>query len=135
MTEEIYQKDTKENIKIFRDLEPSKEYSSYSVELNRAFGDKTYDRFQKKLLEDKKIKNNTFVQMFQKPKIKNQLTKTEEPFDLKKFSLKLKEMKQKTELAEYKLKHPREFLPVSPSTPKVITSPSNPSKSPMIVGS
>ena len=114
MTEEIYQKDTKENIKIFRDLEPSKEYSSYSVELNRAFGDKTYDRFQKKLLEDKKIKNNTFVQMFQKPKIKNQLTKTEEPFDLKKFSLKLKEMKQKTELAEYKLKHPREFLPVSP---------------------
>ena len=110
----MYQKDTKENIKMFRDLDPSEEYSSYSVELNRAFGDKTYDTFQRKLFENKKIKNNNFIQMFQKPKTKNQFIKTEEPFNMKKFSVKLKEMKQKTEEAEYKLKHPREFLPESP---------------------
>ena len=52
--------------------------------------------------------------MFQKNESKNRIIKTEVPFDVKNFSIKLKEMKEKQEKIEYKLKHPREFLQKSP---------------------
>ena len=110
----MYNKDNRENIKMFKDLDPSKEYSNYSVELNRVFGEKTYGTFQKKLFENRKIRNDNFIKMFQKNESKNRIIKTEVPFDVKNFSIKLKEMKEKQEKIEYKLKHPREFLQKSP---------------------
>ena len=114
MIETVYNKDNRENIKMFKDLDPSKEYSNYSVELNRVFGEKTYCKFQKKLIENRKIRNNNFIKMFQKTESKNRIIKSDGPFNISKFSQKLKEMKEKTEKLEYKLKHPREFIPLSP---------------------
>ncbi len=102
----IYKKDHKENMKLFRDVKSHKQYSIYATELNRVFGDRTYDQFYKGLLENKKIHINNFKKMFEKPSVKRGIKKIEEPFDIKIFTNCLKKMEIKSKELEYKLKHP-----------------------------
>jgi len=102
----IYRKDHKENIKIFRDVKAHQKYSIYATELNRVFGDRTYDQFYKGLLENKKIRINNFKKMFEKPSVKGGIKKIEDPFDMKLFTTCLKKMEKKTKELDYKIKHP-----------------------------
>ena len=66
MKEKIYKKDHYENIKIFHDIEYPKGFSAYSSDLNRFFGDKSYPKFLKNLLEHKKLSTNHFRKLFEK---------------------------------------------------------------------
>ena len=102
----IYRKDHKENMKLFRDVKTHKQYSIYATELNRVFGDRTYDQFYKGLLENKKIRINNFQKMFEKPTVKGGIKKIEDPFDIKLFTNCLKKMEIKSKELDYKLKHP-----------------------------
>ena len=102
----VYRKDHKENIKLFSDLKANYKYSMYATELNRVFGERTYDQFYKGLLENKKMHINNFQKMFEKPVVKGGITKKEEPFDIKIFASCLKKMNIKAKELEYKIKHP-----------------------------
>ena len=102
----VYRKDHKENVKLFRDLRSHKKYSVYATELDRVFGDKSYDIFYNDLLNKKKLNVNNFTKMFEKPVIKGGLKEYEEPFNIKVFNDCLKSMKLKNEELEYKIKHP-----------------------------
>lgn len=104
--DKVYRKDHKENVKLFRDLKSHKKYSVYATELNRVFGDKSYDIFYKDLLNNKKKHINNFTKMFEKPVVKGGLKNYEEPFNIKLFNECLKNMKLKNEELEYKIKHP-----------------------------
>ena len=68
MIDKIYENDNIENQQIFHDIEQAKKYSNYSLELNQTFGDKSYDRFYKGLMEHKKARGINFISIFQKPK-------------------------------------------------------------------
>ena len=107
--DKVYRKDHKENVKLFRDLKSHKKYSVYATELNRVFGDKSYDIFYKDLLYKKKMNINNFTKMFEKPVVKGGLKKFEEPFNIKVFNDCLKSMKEKNEELEYRIKHPHTF--------------------------
>ena len=104
--DKVYKKDHKENVKLFRDLKSHKKYSVYATELNRVFGDKSYDIFYNDLLYKKKMHINNFTKMFEKPVVKGGLKKYEEPFNIKVFNDCLKSMKIKNEELEYRIKHP-----------------------------
>ena len=95
MIDKIYKKDNYENQQIFHDIEQAKKYSNYSIELNQTFGDKSYDRFYKSLIEHKKARGLNFMSMFQKPKNAAGLRMYEEPFNIKDFKSALKTMKKK----------------------------------------
>ena len=112
----VYRKDHKENMKLFRDIKSHQKYSLYGTELNRVFGDRSYDQFYKGLLENKKIRINNFQKMFEKPVIKGGIKKIEEPFDLKIFTSCLKKMDTKSKQLEYKIKHPHILKPSKYST-------------------
>ena len=107
----VYRKDHKENMKLFRDVKSHPKYSMYGTELNRVFGDRSYDEFYKGLLENKKIRVNNFQKMFEKPVVKGGIKKIEEPFDIKIFTSCLKKMDTKSKELEYKIKHPHILKP------------------------
>ena len=102
----VYKRDHNENIKFFRDLKSQNKFSLYNAELNRVFGDNTYDKFYKDLLGHKKIHINNFKKMFEKPIVKGGIKKIDAPFNIEKFIKGLKNMKLKQKKLEYKLKHP-----------------------------
>lgn len=102
----IYKKDHRENMKLFRDVKSHPKYSIYATELNRVFGDRSYDSFYKGLLENKKMGINNFRKMFEKPVVKGGIKKIEEPFNIKVFTSCLKKMDTKSKELDYKIKHP-----------------------------
>ena len=106
MIDKIYKKDNYENQQIFHDIEQAKKYSNYSIELNQTFGDKSYDRFYKSLIEHKKARGLNFMSMFQKPKNATGLRMHEEPFNIKDFKSALKTMKKKNDKLLYRIKNP-----------------------------
>ena len=107
----IYRKDHSENKKLFCDIKTHQKYSLYGTELNRIFGDRSYDQFYKGLLENKKMSINNFKKMFEKPVIKGGIKKIESPFDIKLFTTCLKKMDLKSKQLEYKIKHPHILNP------------------------
>ena len=96
MVDKIYTKDHFENVRIFHDIEKKKKFSTYSLELNRVFGDKSYDTFYKNLIEHKRARGENFIALFQRPKNMNDIKKFEEPFSIASFEEALKNMKLKT---------------------------------------
>ena len=106
MIDKIYEKDNFENQQIFHDIEQAKKYSNYSIELNQTFGDKSYEKFYKSLIEHKKARGLNFMSMFQKPKNSTELKVYEEPFDIKEFKAALKTMKIKNDKLIYRIKNP-----------------------------
>ena len=107
--DKVYRKDHKENVKLFRDLKTNQKYSIYGMELNRVFGDKSYDVFYNDLLHQKKIPINNFKKMFEKPVVKGGIKKIEHPFNIESFTNSLKNMQIKQDELEYKIKHPHNF--------------------------
>lgn len=107
MYQNIYKKDHIENIKMFLDVKKRKDYSIYSGNLNRAFGDKSYNMFYKNLTENKTVSNYDFKKLFEKDeKEEKGLKRIDESFDTKKFEVALKKMKQKNDLYNEKLRNP-----------------------------
>ena len=104
--ERIYRLDHRENLKLFKDVKAKEKFSIYASELNRVFGDRSYERFYKNLFTNKRIHLNNFKKMFEKPIIKGELRKIQEPFDIKEFNNCMKKMEKKNQEYEYKLKHP-----------------------------
>jgi hypothetical protein len=102
----IYRRDHKENLRIFSDLKGIKEYSSYNIDLNRIFGDNSYNKFHKNLFEGKTINNDNVIKMFQKPFKPTSFKKYEENFSLDQFEKSLNNMKTKDEILNYKIKNP-----------------------------
>ena len=103
----IYKNDHKENLRIFGDLKALKEYSSYANDLNRAFGENSYNYFHRNLTEPKHFVGNKFINLFQKKE--NSKTKTklfEEHFNLKQFEESLANMKLKDKILNEKIKFP-----------------------------
>ena len=97
----IYKKDHKENLRIFRDLKEVKEFSSYASELDRAFGDNSYNHFYRHLTEPKQFIGNNYLSLFQKQdNIKNKVRSNlfEEHFNLKQFEESLANMKLKDKI-------------------------------------
>ena len=90
MTDKIYHNDNLENQQIFHDIEQTKKFSNYSIELNQTFGDKSYEKFYKSLMEHKKARGLNFMSMFQKPKNLTGLKTYEEPFNITEFKSALK---------------------------------------------
>ena len=106
MIDKIYQKDNYENQQIFHDIEQAKKYSNYSNELNQTFGEKSFDRFYKGLIEHKKARGLNFMSMFQKPKNSTGLKIYDEPFNIIEFKKSLKEMKKRNDKLKYRIKNP-----------------------------
>ena len=104
--ERIYRRDHIENIKLFKNIKANEKYSIYGAELNRVFGDRSYDKFYKNLFINRKIHMNNFKKMFEKPIQKGGLKKISEPFDIKEFNICQKKMAIKAKEYEYKIKHP-----------------------------
>ena len=105
----IYRKDHKENLRIFSDLKAVKEFSSYSNDLNRAFGDNSYNQFHKNLSEPKQVIGDNFLNLFQKnDKLKNKtkLKIFDERFNLKQFEESLAHMKLQDKILKEKIKYP-----------------------------
>ena len=105
MIAKIYEIDNLENQHIFHDIEQSKKYSNYSIELNQTFGDKSYEKFYKNLIEHKKARGLNFMSMFQKPKNVTGLKVYEEPFNISEFKSALKAMKIKNDKLLYNNKN------------------------------
>ena len=106
MFDKVYTKDNSENLRIFDDIEHKKHFSNYSIELNRVFGDKSYDTFYKNLIEHKRARCINYISMFQKPKNKTGMKIYEEPFNLVSFEEALNNMKKKSDKIKYKVKNP-----------------------------
>ena len=121
MVDKIYTKDHFENVRIFHDIEKKKKFSTYSLELNRVFGDKSYDTFYKNLIEHKRARGENFIALFQRPKNMNDIKKFEEPFNIASFEEALKNMKLKTEKLNYKIKNPYTSRPPNLSITKAKT--------------
>lgn len=102
----IYRKDHKENIRIFRDLKTIKEFSSYSNDLNRIFGENSYNHFHKNLNQPKQIIGDNYIRMFQKSDKNIKFKIFEDHFNLKQFKVSLKNMKIKDRILNYKIKNP-----------------------------
>ena len=110
--DKVYSKDNSENLRIFNDIvEPRKNFSNYSIELNRLFGDKSYDTFYKNLMENKKAKCANFISMFQKPKNMVGIKIYDEPFNIASFEEALNNMKLKREKINYRVKNPYKSRP------------------------
>lgn len=106
MSKKVYIKDHFENIKMFKDIPYQNEFSSYSIDLNRRFGDLTYPEFYKHLKEQKKYELNYFKKLFEKENKVKGLRKYEESFDIEKFKKSLKIMTNKEKEYNKKLKNP-----------------------------
>ena len=108
----IYRKDHKENLRIFSDLKAIKEFSTYSNDLNRIFGDNSYNHFHKNLTESKKSFNDNYFNLFQKQENINNKYKPklrlfdEHNFNLKLFQESLDNMKLKEQILSDKIKYP-----------------------------
>ena len=112
MFDKVYSKDNSENIRIFNDLvEPKNNFSNYSIELNRLFGDKTYAAFYKNLIKHKRAKCSNFVSMFQKPKKMVGIKIYDEPFNIANFEEALNNMKLKREKINYRVNNPYKSRP------------------------
>ena len=118
MFDKVYSNDNNENLKIFDDIERRKNFSNYSIELNRLFGDKSYDIFHKNLIEHKKAKCSNFISMFQKPKNLRGMKIYEEPFNIALFEESLNNMKLKADKLSYKIKNPYKSRPLINSITK-----------------
>lgn len=105
----IYRRDHKENIKLFKDIKAKEKFSIYGLELNRVFGDRSYDRFYNNLFLNKRMHVNNFKKMFEKPVQKGGLKKILEPFDIKEFNICQKKMAIKAQEYEYKIKNPHKL--------------------------
>lgn len=106
MKQKIYKKDHKENIKMFQDVENPKEFSAYSIDLNRYFGERSYPEFYKRLIEHKKYATDNFIKLFEKENKGNIFKMYDKSFDIKKFKKSLKNMKLKEIIYNNKLKNP-----------------------------
>ena len=106
MKEKIYKNDHFENIKIFQDVRCQKEFSAYSSDLNRFFGDRSYPKFYKNLLENKKLASNYFTKLFEKENKIKGLKQYEESFNIDNFKKSLKTLKIKEIEYNKKLKNP-----------------------------
>ena len=106
MKQKVYRKDHFENIKIFKDIPHQNEYSSYSIDLNRHFGDLCYPEFFKHLKEQKKYDIDYFKKLFEKENQIKGLKKYEESFDIDKFKKSLKNMSIKEIEYNKRLKNP-----------------------------
>ena len=95
MRQKVYKRDHYENIKMFNDLEYPSEFSSYSLDLNRHFGDRCYPKFYKHVIEHKKFDTNYFKKLFEKENAVKGLKKYDESFDAIKFKKSLKKIKIK----------------------------------------
>ena len=102
----IYRKDRKENLRIFSDLKGIKEYSSFNIDLNRIFGENSYNKFHKNLFGRKAINNDNVTKMIQEPFKPTSFKKYEENFNLSQFGKSLNNMKEKEEILNYKIKNP-----------------------------
>lgn len=107
--DQIIRHDHRENIKLFKDIKAKEKYSIYGSELNRIFGERTYDQFYKNLFLNKRIHINNFKKMFEKPVQKDGLKKILEPFDIKEFNICMKKMDKKAKEYEFKIKHPHQL--------------------------
>ena len=121
MYDKIYSTDKIENLKIFDDIEQKKNFSNYSIELNRLFGEKSYVNFYKNLIERKRPKCSNFISMFQKPKKSAVNRIYDEPFNIEYFEEKLNDMKLKSEQLSYKVKNPYKCRPKMKSITKTKT--------------
>ena len=121
MVDKIYTKDHFENVRIFHDIEKKKKFSTYSLELNRVFGDKSYDTFYKNLIAHRRARGENFIALFQRPKNMNEMKKFEEPFNIASFEEALKNMKLKTDKLNFKIKNPYISRPPNLSITKAKT--------------
>ena len=106
MVDKIYSKDHLENVRTFQDIKNGKNYSPYSIQLNRVFGDKSYETFYKNLIEHKRATGGNFLSLFEKPKKVSEMKVYDEPFDKAKFEEALKVMKTKSNELNYRIKNP-----------------------------
>ena len=106
MKEKVYKDDHFENIKIFNDVKYPKEFSAYSSDLNRFFGDRSYPKFYKNLLENKKLASNYFKKLFEKENKVKGLKLYEESFNIGSFKNSLDMLKIKEIEYTKKLKNP-----------------------------
>ena len=121
MVDKIYSNDHIENVRIFQDIDHKKKYSNYSHELNRAFGDKSYDNFYKNLILHKRVRCVNFKSLFQKPKNMKGMKIYKQPFNAGEFKLALNQMKLKAAKLNYKVKNPYKSRSTNPSITKVKT--------------
>lgn len=106
MYDKVYTNDNSENLRIFEDIESRKNFSNYSTELNRVFGDKSYEVFHKNLLFHKRAKCSNFISMFQKPKNLTGMRIYDEPFDISSFEEALNNMKSRADKIKYRVENP-----------------------------
>ena len=121
MVDKIYSKDHLENVRTFQDIKNGKNYSPYSIQLNRVFGDKSYDTFYKNLIEHKRATGGNFLSLFEKPKKVSEMKVYDEPFNKAKFEEALKVMKIKSNELNYRIKNPYSSRPINNSITKVKT--------------
>ena len=106
MRQKVYKKDHYENIKMFHDVQHPSEFSAYSIDLNRYFGDRSYPKFYQSLVEHKKLATDFFKKLFEKENKIKGLKVYEESFDINKFKKSLKKLELKETLYNQKLKNP-----------------------------
>ena len=108
----VFIKDHKENLKIFSDLKTIKEFSAYANDLNRAFGDNSYNHFHKNLIEPKQSFKADYFNIFQKKEDKKNKYKIklklfeDNYFNIKKIEESLANMKLKEKILNEKIKNP-----------------------------
>ena len=90
-----------ENIKLFENIEKQDTFSKYSDELNRIFGDRSFDRFYDNLLSNRRIHDDIFFKMFDKTNKYQKFSK----FDLKKYKHFITELKHEEKKEEEKRKN------------------------------
>ena len=121
MVDKIYSKDHLENVRTFQDIKNGKNFSPYSIQLNRVFGDKSYDTIYKNLIEHKRATGGNFWSLFEKPKKVSEMKVYDEPFNKEKFEEALKAMKIKSNELNYRIKNPYASRPLNNSITKVKT--------------
>lgn len=57
-----------QNIKMFKNIEKTNSFSKYSEELNRIFGDRSFNKFYFNLIMNKRNTNDNYFKIFQKTK-------------------------------------------------------------------
>ena len=106
MQQKVYKKDHYENIKMFHDVKHPSEYSAYSIDLNRYFGDRSYPKFYQNLLDHKILTTDYFRKLFEKENKIKGLKVYDESFNINKFKKSLKKLEIKESLYNKKLKNP-----------------------------
>lgn len=106
MQQKVYKKDHYENIKMFHDVKHPSEYSAYSIDLNRYFGDRSYPKFYQSLLDHKILTTDYFRKLFEKENKIKGLKVYDESFNINKFKKSLKKLEIKESLYNKKLKNP-----------------------------